>query len=354
MGTPVANDNEISVRELFNLLGSWVTAVKRNYIFLLIAILLGGVLGVTYAKFKKKEYIADLTFVMEDSKTNSLGSISGLASQLGFNLGSGGESGVFSGENIIAFLGTRLMVEKTLLTGVAVDGKKISLAELYVDTYQLRQKWDKDPTLKNIQFPIGQDRGNFTRKQDSLLFEIYKSINEKNLTVIKPDKKFGFILARCISRSEDFSKAFIEKLVYEAIEFYVKTKVSRSKDNVDKLQAKADSLELMLNKKTYSTAVAQDLNVNPAKRIAMVGSELQMRDKIILQTMYGEVVKNLEISKMSLLQETPIIQIVDKPITPLPINKVSVLKSIMIGGMLAAFLVIGITILRTVIKQYPH
>ncbi len=55
--------------------------------------------------------------------------------------------------------------------------------------------------------------------------------------------------------------------------------------------------------------------------MASIGSELAMRDKTVLQTMYGEVVKNLEISKIAMAQETPIIQIVDMPILPLEKTK---------------------------------
>ena len=42
-----------------------------------------------------------------------------------------------------------------------------------------------------------------------------------------------------------------------------------------------------------------------------------MREVKVLNTMYLELVKNLEILKMTLLEDTPIIQVVDYPILPL-------------------------------------
>ncbi|MGC8025682.1 hypothetical protein ACP3WI_25235, partial [Salmonella enterica] len=46
-------------------------------------------------------------------------------------------------------------------------------------------------------------------------------------------------------------------------------------------------------------------------------------DKTMLSTVYAEVVKNLELAKFTLSQETPVIQIVDNSLFPLIRNKVS-------------------------------
>ena len=55
-------------------------------------------------------------------------------------------------------------------------------------------------------------------------------------------------------------------------------------------------------------------------------------------TILGELVKNLEISKLSLLRETPLIQVIDCPVLPLPVERLSKLKALVLGGMLAGFL----------------
>ena len=59
------------------------------------------------------------------------------------------------------------------------------------------------------------------------------------------------------------------------------------------------------------------LNLNPAFATAGVDLEISNRDKVMLSTIYGEVVKNLEISKTALIQETPTVQLVDQPELPL-------------------------------------
>jgi hypothetical protein len=170
-----------------------------------------------------------------------------------------------------------------------------------------------------------------------------------NLEVSKPDKKLSFISVKCTSPNEIFSKIFTERLVKEATDFYVETKTKRSRTNVDILQVKADSLEKLLNRKTYSVAATEDVNLNPAKRVATVGMEVGSRDKLVIQTIYGEVIKNLEMSRMAMAQEMPLIQIVDKPILPLHKKKVGKAKGIVLGGIFGGFL---ICILLIILETY--
>lgn len=316
----------------------------------MLAGLLGAVLGLTYAFFQKPAYVAELTFVMEDSKSNPLGAYAGIASQFGIDLSGGSGSGVFTGDNIMEFLKSRLMVEKTLLSPITFNGREISLAEAYIDIHQLRKRWEKNNNLKSVQFALSTDRKNFSIIQDSILNSIYQAIVKKNLEISKPDKKLSFIMVKCTSPDQVFSKIFTERLVKEATDFYVRTRTKRSKANVDLLQAKADSLEELLNKKTYSAAAVSDLNLNPARQVATVQTQVVSRDKIMLQTVYAEVVKNLELSRMTMAQETPIIQIVDTPILPLKKVKFGKLKGLIAGGMLAGFLATALILARRIYR----
>lgn len=341
--TPVkANqEEEVSLKELILKIQEWIKYLFSKWLLILVLGILGAGLGLTYSYFKKPDYVANLSFVLEDNKSGGLGGYAGLASQFGIDLGSASGSGVFAGDNIIEFLRSRLMVERTLLSSFIVNNKPESLADLYIEVNELREKWAKRTDLKDLHFPVNADRKNFTIQQDSLLNEIYLSIIKSNLSVTKPDKKLSFINVRFISKDEKFAKYFTERLVKEATDFYVQTKTKRSKTNVDKLQEKADSIEQLLNRKTYSAAASQDLNLNPSRNMARVSTELVTRDKVVLQTMYAEVVKNLELSRMSMAQETPLIQIVDTPILPLKKERFGKLKGLILGGIIAGLITIS-------------
>ena len=55
-----------------------------------------------------------------------------------------------------------------------------------------------------------------------------------------------------------------------------------------------------------------------------------MRNVEVLNTMYLELVKNIEVSKLTLLNQTPIIQVIDKPILPLEDTKMSIFLVLLI------------------------
>jgi len=328
---------DVTIRHLILSFQDWTRYLLTKWRPILIFGLVGGAIGLFAAFLIPKKYVAKLTFVLEDTNSSPLGAYAGIASQFGLDLSGSTSSGVFSGDNIIEFLKSRLMIEKTLLTKVGDSGKLKTLAELYIDSYELRNGWEGKPKLKDLHFPVNADRSRFSLQQDSILKLLYEDIQKNRLDITKPDKKLSFISVECTTKNEAFSKVFTEKLVSEAIDFYVTTKTKRSKTNVDKLQFVADSLESLLNKKTFSVAQKQDINQNPARQLASVGLELATRDKMVLQSMYGEVLKNLEVSKMAMAQETPIIQIVDTPILPLKIEKLGKAIGIILGGFLGGF-----------------
>lgn len=348
--TNVHYEDEVSVKDIIVKMLQWKTYFFQQWKVILLCGLIGGALGITYAFFQDRKYEASLTFVLEESKSSSLGQYAGIASQFGLDLGGSSGSGVFAGDNIMEFLKSRLMVEKTLLSPITINGRQISMATFFVEMNDMKKSWAGTP-LQNLQFPINPDRTKFSRQQDSVLNKIQEDIVKNNLTVTKPDKKSSFIAVKCIAKDELFAKFFTERLVKEATDFYVETKIKRFKTNVDKLELKSDSLETLLNRKTYSVAASQDLNMNPARSVANVGTELAARDKMVLQTMYGEIVKNLEMSRMSMAQETPLIQIIDVPILPLKAVKFGKAKGLILGGIAGGFLILFVLVIRRTYKM---
>lgn len=347
----IRQDDTITLKDLILKLQEWWRYLLSKWLLIVIFGLIGAGLGLVRSLLGKISYIGELTFVLEDNQGNPLSSYMGLASQFGIDLGGNSTSGVFTGDNIIEFLQSRLMIEKSLLSPIKIDGKVMSLADLYIDSYEMRDSWANKPALKALHFPPNADRRKFSRQQDSILSLIHKEITENRLEIDKPDKKLNFISVRCTTVSEAFSQTFTQQLVKEATGFYVDTKTKRNKVNVDRLQSQADSLEMMLNRKTFSAAAAQDLNLNPARQVAGVSSELAMRDKLVLQTMYGEVVKNLELSKIAMAHETPVIQIVDTPILPLERKKFGKLKGLVLGGFLGGVLIVLALIIKKMYRE---
>ena len=328
--------DEISLKELINKIREWYRFLLSKWILIILFSIIGGIIGFTYAYFQKPTYKAELTFAMEDDKSGGGGGLSsalGLASSFGIDLGGGGAGGAFSGANLMALMKSRKIVEKTLLSPVVYKGQTISLTDCYIEFNELREKWTKKPKIKNIGFPISIDRSNFTLQQDSILKSIYLDLVTNELSVGQADKKISIIGVTVNSINEQFSKAFCETLASVTADYYIELKTKKAKQNVDILQKQVDSIKSKLNYSMVGTWGAEKVNVT------------------VSSTILGQLAANLEISKVSLRKETPLIQIIDRPILPLDKEKVSKRKSLLLGGFLAAFLTALILIFNQLYKK---
>ncbi|HCN83045.1 MAG TPA: hypothetical protein DIT07_05405 [Sphingobacteriaceae bacterium] len=319
-----------------------------KYRFKLIQIgILGLVLGAVTAWFWPVTYTARTTFVVEDAKASGGSLLSGLAGQLGLDIGSlnGGSSGILAGDNVLQLLKSESIIKKALLT--PYPGKPdYSLADQYAESYKLKDKWKKFTSEnKPVMFPV--DTKSYSRLQDSLLQVIIAGINEDELSVNKPDKKLSFFELNATMQNEKLALLFSTRLMQQATDFYIYTKTKSQRTNVQRLQVRADSIGRLLNKKTYSASMANSilLDANPAYPTSNVALELEDRDKLYLSTIYAEILKNLEVSKTMLIQETPTFQVVDQPNYPLKKNKLKypktmILFSLALGSLFALFLLL--------------
>lgn len=347
------NDNpeEISLKELILKLRSAFIYLKSKSGIIILFGVLGGTLGVLYSIYKKPIYTATSTFVLEDNKAGGLGQYAGLASLAGIDISGGGASGIFQGDNILELYKSRVMIEKTLLSKVNINGKVELLIERYIDFNKLRNTWKKKDHIDSINFYGNPEK--FNRKQDSIITNIVELFNKKILNVEKLDKKLSVIKVDVASEDELFSKEFNIKLVETVNNFYAQTKTKKSYQNVQILQKQADSVKRILNYSIGGVASAIDAapNANPNQLILRVPSQRKQVDVQASTAIYSEIVKNLEVSRMSLLQETPLIQLIDEPVLPLPVNKLGKLKGIVFGSVLAGILVVFVLILKKLSKS---
>jgi len=338
--TPHVKSNEMSTKQVI-LKGKeiWLFLWSRWRI-ILIAGMLGGAIGLTLSFLVKPKYTATLTFAVANEKSSPLGAYAGLASMAGIDLGGGGND-LFSSDNIMELMKSKRMLQNTLLTSVDVAGKNITLIEHYITFKKLRKKWDKKPKLANIRYDVNCDPTKFSRVQDSIIGTVCKDMIDNSINIGKPDKKLSIIESRITTTDEIFSKLFMDELIENVSNFYIETKTKRLKQNVDILQNRADSLSAILTTSTQSIATLTDQNLNPAKATVNAGKARKQIDLQISGAVYGEILKNLELAKVTLQKETPLIQVIDAPIYPLFKEKIGKAKGIIFGGILAGFLIVG-------------
>lgn len=342
------DSEEISLKEVLLKLKTAFNYLKSKWLLIVFCSAIGGLLGFVYALYKKPLYTATSTFVLEDSKGGGLGQYAGLASLAGIDISGGGASGIFQGDNIIELYRSRVMLEKTLLSPVIIYGKKQLLIDRYIDFYKLRDKWKEKDHILSISFYGNPEK--FSRKQDSIISDLVKMFRDKILNVDKIDKKLNILKVDVATNDELFSKEFNNKLVETVNNFYTETKTKKTYQSVQILQKQADSVRRVLNGSISGVASAIDAapNANPNQLILRVPSQRRQVDVQASSSIYSEIVKNLELSKLTLRQETPLIQVIDEPVLPLPVDHLGKLKGIVLGGFLGGFLIVSYLLVKKI------
>ncbi len=343
-------EDEISLKEVVLKIQELWAYLWTKWLTILIAGIIGGVLGLTYALIKKPTYTAETTFVLEEGESGGgLGQYAGLASMIGIDLGGGG-GGIFRGDNILQLYKSRRMIQETLLTIDTFSDKKQSLIERYIEFNELREGWDKKPQLKTIRFSNPTD---FTRTQDSVIGEFVEAINKGVMEVSRPDKKLSIISVKVKSKDELFAKSFTDNIVSKVNAFYVNTKTKKSSENLAVLQGQADSVRKVLNEsiKGVATAVDANPNSNLAFQTLRVASQRKQVDVQASIAVYEEIVKNLELAKINFRNDKPLIQVIDNPVLPLKNDRLGKGKGIVFGGVMGGFLILFYLIFKRNYKR---
>jgi hypothetical protein len=327
-GGDQSNQDEFSLAELWLIVKS-VIAYLWRFKFLIMGVgLLFALGGYFKVKMAKPSYTASLTFALEQGGGAS--GLGGLASQFGFSMGGGGEG--LGGDNLLSLMKSRRIVQDVLMSPIYINGDSVLLVNQYVAAQpKLKAKWDSlglyPLTVATCCDP----------KQDSALGVVVKSVSEKALAVAKVDKKLSFVTVSYTGSDEVFTGAFVELLTAKSTDFYVQTKMSNSNANIAKLERRVDSVSAEMQAAMVGFASAQDQNSFTVQSVAKVPSVQKQMKVTMLTTLYGELVKNLELSKTMSAREEPLITIIDRPHYPLRVRE-SKLKSAIIGGFLGVFL----------------
>jgi uncharacterized protein involved in exopolysaccharide biosynthesis len=100
-----------------------------------------------------------------------------------------------------------------------------------------------------------------------------------------------------------------------------------------------------------ATANDNTFNLNPALNVRRVPSARKQVDVQANTAILTELVKQTELAKVTVRSETPLIQVLDRPILPLKKEQFGKKNGLVLGGFLAGFL----TVLSLIIlKKYKN
>jgi len=341
-------EDKISLSFLYKRLKEWIIFLFSNMGIIILVTFCFLFFTISYNYLVKPTYFARTTFVLDNDSSSSMGDLSSLASLAGINASSFIDaSSLFQIDNIQELYRSNTMIKKTLMSK-ANDGKKdFKLIDRFIEAEKLKNKWDK----------LGVDTNNLestkpvSRTKDSLIKELIKSIKKENLIVDKPSRKTTILEIGFDHKDEILAKTFNENLVKIVNQFYNKTKTLKTGSNLKILQRQSDSVKIVLDTSIMLLAeIDQSIpNPNPLSKVNLVPYQKAMIDVQANSAIYQELLKQLELAKVTHRNNMPLIQVIDSPNYPLENSRWKLLKTIVFGIIMGSiFSIFSLSFKRTI------
>lgn len=310
--------------------------LRKKGAVMLLFVVLGVAAAFAWNFTATPSYQAKCTFVLEE-KSGGGGGIAGLASQFGFDFGSlgGGSGNFFSGDNINDIIGSSTVMDEVLLSKT---DSATTLADLYLNASGMRNAYGWKDRLKEFSFAKNITTEEDKKLRDTALLVIREKILEKSLMIDKANKKGSIFGVQVKSADPVFAKLFTERLVSVTSNMYIDIKIRNLTGNISKLEKRADSLRQLFGSKSRQSYAQQILDANEAFKMNLASTEISQRDKSVIFEIYAEVMKNLEVSRMLLINQTPVIQVLDRPKDPLVDVRMPLIKLLAIAFILSMLL----------------
>ena len=345
------NEEKISLKNVFQGFKQWLVFIMGKRKKILYGTLITLALLLSYNYLKSPVYYANTSFVLENDASASLGSLSSLASMSGINTSSlMSASNLFQIDNIQELYRSNNMLRQTLLEDVTINGKSQKLIDYFAKAQILEKKWVKEKVyLKDFY----KHEKLYSRAQDSVLKEAIKLIKKDFLIVGKPNRNTSILNVGFKHKDEVFTKIFNEVLVNKVNSFYYKTQTKKTAFNLNVLQVQTDSVKRLLDMSFLALAeIDQNTpNLNPLVKTAKVPYQKAMANLQANQAIYLEVVKQLELAKVTHRNKTPLIQIIDKPSFPLENSRWKFLNVLILGIFGGGALIVLLLSLQRIIRQ---
>ncbi|MCA6438560.1 MAG: hypothetical protein IM598_06780 [Chitinophagaceae bacterium] len=347
----------VKMSDLLDAAGRLVQFAKKHLVKACSIIAFCTLLGFVYSLVQDPSYKGTVSFILDEKSSGTSGGLAGLASQFGFDIaGLGGSSGMLAGDNILDILTSQSIVTNVLLskTDSSKGVQSATLADRYLDFSGLKNKWKhKEASLSGISFARLDQGKVHSMMQDSILFVLYERLIKKHIKAERLNKKGSIITVTTQTSDPVFSKLFSERLVDETRKLYINVKTGVAAANMIRLEKRADSLQQIINAKSYQSASLQLLDANTAFKTESVPAEVSQRERMVAYAIYTEVMKNLEASRMTIANQTPVMQVLDVSAYPLQNQRPSGWLITLYGALVGLFVCIVLVFLLYPARRLP-
>lgn len=323
----------ISYSEVEFFVKSYFTFLKRKIKLIILLLSFSFIASIVYWYIQPDKFSSNSTFLIADQKASN-SSIANIATQFGFDLSSmiGGDANMFYGDNVFDILKSNTIIENALNSKYNSNiNENTTLLTLY--------KASKDYSTNYLDYIL-----------DTQYNDIVNKIKKNQIFIDRTNKKSSIISLTIVSSDPNFSYNFNKELINKTTDLYKKLKVGNLGSNITRLEKKADSIQKILNRRSYQSAQLKTIDLNSAYKVESVPEEISDREKMILSSLYTEIIKNIESLRINLMIQTPIFEVLDKPSFPVK-NEKPIIFYYLFNGLLIGLLLIAAFFLYPFIKQ---
>lgn len=308
-----------------------------------------------YVRVKRHDvnYLATTSFmVKEDEGSSSL--FSNILGQFGL---SGGRKGEYNLDRLVRISKSHKIMVKTVFSRGTIDDKEDYLINHIMDIYDFETDFRFPKAGKYA--PKNIDLKNLTRDEVDIVYQVnglLRGSSEKpGKFGITYNEESGIIYMSFSTRNEQLSKILTSAHYSHLSEFYVLQAKEKQEITHKKLIEKKDSLQAVLQQKEYELAKMNDQGFGVILKQNKVAKTRLNNEIFVLNTMYSELIKNVENASFNLKNATPVFQVIDTPQYPLDMKARSTIRAVatglIVGGLLAAAAIIGIALVREAYEE---
>jgi uncharacterized protein involved in exopolysaccharide biosynthesis len=333
----MSNTEEATLKDVIISIRDYTRELKKKFIVISTVLIISIISGLVYSSIQKDKFEAVLSFIVEgQSEGPNLSSISGMASQFGLDLG-GSSTSSFSQQNVIELLKSRKVIESTLSKSCIVNNKEDILLNHYISTNTMM----KGREIVSLS----------SKSKDSITNIIWRQITDSKLDISYQNDEANILNLTYTSTNSEFAKNFTELLVGEMSQMYSHYQTEKTRKSLKNLELRSDSIFRELKNSERNLARVKDRNLRVINASGRLNEIQYMREVQVLNAIYLELIKNTELVKMNLLNETPIIQLIDVPVLPLVEISRSNLFWPFVFSFLGFFMVSFLIIIRKLIRD---
>jgi uncharacterized protein involved in exopolysaccharide biosynthesis len=329
---PTPGSDEIDLKDLIVQL--WK---KRKFILMVTGVFL--LLGVFIAFTSPVKYTAESVILPQSNRQNSMGNLGGLASIVGVNMGTAVMTeGSISTAIYPQILNSLPFIREIMETPIVVEksnGKEITLYEYYT-----HKKYKETNVLEVVKkYTIGLPGtlvSVFRASKDLQETNINKEITPNNTSivqitnqeqavfnVIRGSIQYGYnakegVIKLGYTFPEPFAAAQVSEQLHKSLEKYViNYKTEKVQENLAFVEQSFAEARKDFLKKQANLAAFQDANRGLITATGRTTETRLRSEHDIAFTIYNELAKQVEQTKLSVKEEKPVLTVINPVIVPL-------------------------------------